>query len=153
MINGSPTRTSWRTKQKISCWKLPWVILLSLHRSYWAVFVSSLNIIRRLLNFICIVTLRYSIPFSGYMNLCRKCIQFLLIKSCGSSWWELYKVIFVRETIFAVVVTSHPNIVQFRFLIILPASNHGLTQLGLYSHYWDRAKRSRRGSRICTGHA
>ena len=80
--------------------------------------------IRRLLNFICIVTLRYSIPFSGYMNLCRKCIQFLLIKSCGSSWWELYRVRFVRGTIFVVVVTSHPNIVQLRFPIILPSTNY-----------------------------
>ena len=58
------------------------------------------------------------------MNLYRKCIQSLLIKSCGSSWWELYRVRFVRGTIFVVVVTSHPNIVQFRFPIILPASNY-----------------------------
>ena len=62
------------------------------------------------------------------MNLYRKCIQSLLSKSCGSSWWELYKVKFVRGTIFAVVVTSHPNIVQFRFPIILPASKLSLTQ-------------------------
>ena len=42
----------------------------------------------------------------------------------GSSWWELYKVRFVHGTVFAVVVTSHPNIVQFKFPIILPASNY-----------------------------
>ena len=75
------------------------------------------------------------------MTLYRKCIQSLLIKSCGSSWWELYRVKyvrgsinilekkkkkkrFVRGTILVVVVTSHPNIVQFRFPIILPATNY-----------------------------
>ena len=58
------------------------------------------------------------------MNLYRKCIQSLLIQSCGSSWWELYRLRFVRGTIFVVVVTPHPNIVQFRFPICLPASNY-----------------------------
>ena len=58
------------------------------------------------------------------MNLYRKCIQSLLIKSCGNSWWELYNVRFARGTDFVVVVASHPNIVQFRFPIILPATNY-----------------------------
>lgn len=58
------------------------------------------------------------------MNLYRKCIQSLLIQSCGNSWWELYKVRFVRGTVFVVIITSHPNVVQFRFRIILPASNY-----------------------------